>query len=66
MSADRLAPYLDELDRLRREASEDVEPFDDQKAVASWSSLTPSQARQLLERNVKRVIVADDEVEVVV
>ena len=66
MSADRLAPYLDELDRLRNEASEDVEPFDDQKAVADWSSLTPSQARQLLDRNVKRVIVADDEVQVVV
>ena len=66
MSADRLAPYLDELDRLRREASEDVEPFDDQEAVADWSSLSPAQARQLLERNVKRVIVADDEVQVVV
>ena len=65
VAPDRLSAHLDELDRLRAEASGAPDPFDDHEAAANWPTLTHAEARRLLERNVTRITVSDNAVEVV-
>jgi len=66
LGTETLGRHLDELDSLRDEPSDPIEPIDGDKIPSDWDDLTTEQARRVLGRYIQRIVVRDDSVEVVV
>ena len=64
LGTEALARHLDQLDSLRDVPPDTVEPIDGEKVPSDWDGLTAEQARRLLERHIRRIVVKDDSVEV--
>ena len=61
-----LGHYLDQIDIVRRQASSPRTDADGSKTLSAWDSLPVPERQSFLMGHVARIVVRDDEVEVVV